>query len=382
METRLTDLNSNNNDRTLLPGGELQSQSSSSSSPNEISKDTWGILSPCWQRQLDECCLIKNEYTAGRFQHLDIQFNEKNTDSKRLLQTSKTQFIIKRERVTNYKTADYEGDFVVFIYDKSMNGTYINKKKLKNNKGILLHNDTISIASPNYKVFEYLQSTNPVDIPSELAKNYVALRILGYGVCGPVTLIYSKTDYCPLAFKYIRKNGLDETAYQEIFMNEVDMLKGLKHPNVIQMVHAINTPSYIFVMLEYMQGGKLLDRIIKHDGLSENLTKFYFYQIVTAVEYLHDKGIIHRDLKPENILLLDNDEYTLVKLTDLAFSKLIDCEATIKKFDGMSYYDAPEIFRSERRQQYTSQVDVWSLGVILYRMLSNRLPFTKENKSF
>ncbi|KAF7992468.1 hypothetical protein HCN44_001806 [Aphidius gifuensis] len=376
METRLTDLNSNNNDRTLLPGGELQSQSSSSSSPNEISKDTWGILSPCWQRQLDECCLIKNEYTAGRFQHLDIQFNEKNTDSKRLLQTSKTQFIIKRERVTNYKTADYEGDFVVFIYDKSMNGTYINKKKLKNNKGILLHNDTISIASPNYKVFEYLQSTNPVDIPSELAKNYVALRILGYGVCGPVTLIYSKTDYftliysktdyCPLALKCSRTNSIDERAYQDNFMNEVDILKGLKHPNVIKIVHEINTESEICIMLEFMQGGKLFDRITKNGGLSEKLTKFYFYQIATAVEYLHDKGITHRHLKLENILLLDNDEYTLVKLTDFGFSERINHEVKIKKFHSTSYYDAPEILKNEEKTQYTSQVDVWSLGVMLY----------------
>ncbi|XP_044006112.1 ovarian-specific serine/threonine-protein kinase Lok-like [Aphidius gifuensis] len=169
MDTRLTGLNSNKNDDedrlpdTQLPGDESQSQSSSST-PNKSSFDTWAFLIPC-QSQLDQhdpyhnnnrkpldiFCLIKNEYTAGRLEHVDIQFNEENTDLKRLLQTSKTQFIIKRERVTNYKTADYEGDFVVFIYDKSMNGTYINKKKLKNNKGILLHNDTISIASPNYK---------------------------------------------------------------------------------------------------------------------------------------------------------------------------------------------------------------------------------------
>ncbi|XP_044006132.1 ovarian-specific serine/threonine-protein kinase Lok-like [Aphidius gifuensis] len=144
------------------------------------------------------------------------------------------------------------------------------------------------------------------------------------------------------------------------------------------MVHAINTPSNIFIMLEYMQGGELHDRIKKNVGLSEKLTKFYFYQIATAVEYLHGKGITHRDLKPENILLLDNDEYTLVKVTDLAFSKLVDHKIMIKKFNGTSYYVAPEIFRSIEKGQYTSRFDVWSLGVMLYVMLSGCLPFTKR----
>ncbi|XP_044006114.1 ovarian-specific serine/threonine-protein kinase Lok-like [Aphidius gifuensis] len=383
MDIRLTGLNFNNNDDEdrlpdTLPGDETQSQPLSSSPLNKISKGTWGILIPCCQRQLDEhhnnnrkplkiCCLTKNEYKAGRLEHVDIQFNKDNTDSKRLLQTSKTQFIIKRERVTNYETADYEGDFVAVIHDKSTNGTFINNSKLKNKKGILHHNDTISIAKSGYEVFQYVQTKNLVEIPSELAKNYVALRLLGHGICGPVKLIYSKTDYCPLALKCIKKNSFYKMAHQNSFMSEADILKGLKHPNVIQMVHAINTPSNIFIMLEYMQGGELHDRIKKNVGLSEKLTKFYFYQIATAVEYLHGKGITHRDLKPENILLLDNDEYTLVKVTDLAFSKLVDHKIMIKKFNGTSYYVAPEIFRSIEKGQYTSRFDVWSLGVMFQR---------------
>ncbi|XP_044009751.1 ovarian-specific serine/threonine-protein kinase Lok-like [Aphidius gifuensis] len=215
-------------------------------------------------------------------------------------------------------------------------------------------------------------------MPPELAKNYVALRVLGYGIYGPVTLIYSKTDYCPLALKCSRTNSIDERAYQDNFMNEVDILKGLKHPNVIKIVHEINTESEICIMLEFMQGGKLFDRITKNGGLSEKLTKFYFYQIATAVEYLHDKGITHRHLKLENILLLDNDEYTLVKLTDFGFSERINHEVKIKKFHSTSYYDAPEILKNEEKTQYTSQVDVWSLGVMLYVMLSGCLPFTKR----
>ncbi|XP_044009744.1 ovarian-specific serine/threonine-protein kinase Lok-like [Aphidius gifuensis] len=302
---------------------------------------------------------------------MDIQFNEENTNLKRLLQTSKTHFIIKRERVTNYKTADYEGDFVVVIYDKSFNGTFINSRKLIDKKGILHNNDTISIAKPDNEVFQYVQTTNSVYIPPELARYYVALRTLGHGSCGPVELIYSKTGYCPLVLKCIKKNSLDETAHQDNFMNEANILKGLKHPNIIKMVHAINTPSDIFIILELMQGGNLFDRI-KNNGLSEELTKFYFYQIATAVEYLHDKKITHRNLKPENILLRDNDEYTLVKVTDIGLMNLVNDGMMVEEFRFAPYYAAPEIFK---RQQYTSQGDVWSLGVILYVMLSGCLPF-------
>ncbi|KAF7992115.1 hypothetical protein HCN44_001440 [Aphidius gifuensis] len=308
----LTGLNFNNNDDEdrlpdTLPGDETQSQPLSSSPLNKISKGTWGILIPCCQRQLDEhhnnnrkplkiCCLIKNEYTAGRLEHVDIQFNEENTDLKRLLQTSKTQFIIKR-------------DFVVFIYDKSMNGTYINKKKLKNNKGILLHNDTISIASPNYKVFEYLQSTKLVDMPPELAKNYVALRVLGYGIYGPVTLIYSKTDYCPLALKCSRTNSIDERAYQDNFMNEVDILKGLKHPNVIKIVHEINTESEICIMLE---GNKDLLDVIREG--TYDFTPDIFKNISVEAKNLIDKMLT---VNP-------NDRYTAPRV--LASSWLDDTE--------------------------------------------------------
>ncbi|XP_044003319.1 ovarian-specific serine/threonine-protein kinase Lok-like [Aphidius gifuensis] len=392
-----------------LPFEESQSQKLQQSSQEiELKKGTWGILHPhpdyitaYKQRQLDlhdqgqsinhqplePRCLVKDEYTAGRLEHLDIQFTEQNTELKRLLQISKTQFIIKRERITNYETANYKGDFVVVIYDKSSNGTFVNQKKLENKKAILFHNDSISIAKPDYEVFKYVPSTvlpNSDEIPSELAKNYVALRILGRGICGPVRLVYSKTNYCPFALKCITKNGLDKTAHKDLlvnpegFMNEVDILKGLKHPNVIKMVHAINTPLNLFIMLELMQGGELFERIRKNVGLSEKLAKFYFYQIATAVEYLHGKGITHRDLKPENILLLNNDEYTLVKVTDFGMSKLVNYKTMMKTFCGTPYYAAPEILASKGAAQYTSKVDVWSLGVILYVMLSSCVPFTKR----
>ncbi|KAF7995137.1 hypothetical protein HCN44_004609 [Aphidius gifuensis] len=342
-----------------LPFEESQSQKLQQSSQEiELKKGTWGILHPhpdyitaYKQRQLDlhdqgqsinhqplePRCLVKDEYTAGRLEHLDIQFTEQNTELKRLLQISKTQFIIKRERITNYETANYKGDFVVVIYDKSSNGTFVNQKKLENKKAILFHNDSISIAKPDYEVFKYVPSTvlpNSDEIPSELAKNYVALRILGRGICGPVRLVYSKTNYCPFALKCITKNGLDKTAHKDLlvnpegFMNEVDILKGLKHPNVIKMVHAINTPLNLFIMLELMQGGELFERIRKNRGnkeLNDVIIEGKFGYPPDRFEHVSGKA---KRLIDRMLIVNPNARYTV---SDVVVSSWLDDGELIRK---------------------------------------------------
>ncbi|XP_044006115.1 ovarian-specific serine/threonine-protein kinase Lok-like [Aphidius gifuensis] len=325
----LTTSNKNKNDNQMSPS-------------NNIKKKEWGKLlqfdkSSHKQTHQDDYGLFKkhslihNVYKAGRIKNLDINLNEGNTDKDMLRYISGTHFIIKRERITNYKAADCEGDFVVFIYDESTNGTFINREKIKD-KRILIHNDIISIAESDNEVFKYLKIANSEKItiiPKEVAKNYVDLRPLGHGANGDVILVVSKINFRPFALKKL------------------------------------------------MEGGELQSRIMRSKGLPEKLAQFYFYQVSSAIKYLHNKKITHRDIKAQNVLLRSNEEYTLVKVTDFGLSKLINDETQMQSRSGTFKYMAPEIYK---RKVYTNRVDVWSLGVLLYFMLRNRFPFeeTKE----
>ncbi|KAF7992114.1 hypothetical protein HCN44_001439 [Aphidius gifuensis] len=370
----LTTSNKNKNDNQMSPS-------------NNIKKKEWGKLlqfdkSSHKQTHQDDYGLFKkhslihNVYKAGRIKNLDINLNEGNTDKDMLRYISGTHFIIKRERITNYKAADCEGDFVVFIYDESTNGTFINREKIKD-KRILIHNDIISIAESDNEVFKYLKIANSEKItiiPKEVAKNYVDLRPLGHGANGDVILVVSKINFRPFALKSIRKTDRDT---KKSWINETNILKKIEHENLIKMIDTIDLSDNFYIILELMEGGELQSRIMRSKGLPEKLAQFYFYQVSSAIKYLHNKKITHRDIKAQNVLLRSNEEYTLVKVTDFGLSKLINDETQMQSRSGTFKYMAPEIYK---RKVYTNRVDVWSLGVLLYFMLRNRFPFeeTKE----
>lgn len=142
----------------------------------------------------------------------------------------------------------------------------------------------------------------------------------------------------------------------------------------------MDTPGAVYIVLELMEGGELFDRIKNRGKLPEKYAKLIFYQVVLAVHYLHSRGITHRDLKPENILLADKSDITIAKVSDFGLSKLVDAETMMKTFCGTPMYVAPEILSTVGRGSYTNQVDVWSLGVILYVCLSGSVPFNCHNK--
>lgn len=159
----------------------------------------------------------------------------------------------------------------------------------------------------------------------------------------------------------------------------------------------IDTAEAVFIILELMEGGELFDHISRIGKLSERSTKTVFRQMVLAVKYLHDQGITHRDLKvcfiwffnlflllnlillyfqPENVLL-GNTELgsTLVKLTDFGLSKFVNEESFMRTMCGTPLYVAPEVLLAEGKKSYSSQVDIWSLGVILFIWLVANLCF-------
>ncbi|XP_011347433.1 serine/threonine-protein kinase Chk2 isoform X2 [Ooceraea biroi] len=334
---------------------QTQTSQETSSQPTQA---VWGRLwsiRPCI-RSLE---MINDSYTVGRSESCDCIFTSNEVQSKWLTVMSKVHFRIYRERICD------TDDIVVYLEDLSSNGTFIDKAMVgRGNRVIIESNSEIALCKPYF---------------SELKVKYALGRKLGSGACGEVKMIFTKNGSQKFALKTIQKNGFSANGNPfndpEKIRNEVEILRKLKHSCIIHMEEICDTPSTMYIVLELMEGGELFDRIRSRGKLSESCAKLIFYQVVLAVHYLHKQGITHRDLKPENILLANKSDITLTKVSDFGMSKLVDAESMLRTFCGTPMYVAPEILTTLGRSSYTNQVDVWSLGVILYACLSGSVPF-------
>ncbi|KAL7293565.1 hypothetical protein TKK_0013004 [Trichogramma kaykai] len=354
----------------------------------ETQPKVWGRLCPHGEISLHTVVLTKDEYTFGRLKSCDICIKDKIPLKKEQV-ISKTHFRIYREKCG---TSNGVEDDVVYLHDESQNGTFVNNNLVgKNNRVVLVNNDLIAVAKQHFHVFVYMSTSGYDDsfLPEELRGKYAVSRTLGAGACGEVKLCFSKSGLAgkKYAMKMISKARISITGHknplndEKHIMNEVAICKSLKHPCIIKVEEFFDSPSMVYIILELMEGGELLERIKKANGLSEENSKFIFYQVVLAVNYLHEHGITHRDLKPDNILLASHEEETIVKVSDFGLSKFVDSQTMMKTFCGTPMYVAPEILLTGGRGSYTSQVDVWSLGVILYCCLSGLTPFKVNDKA-
>lgn len=320
--------------------------------------------------------LQNDVYTFGRGANCDVKFDE---SSKHFQAYSKVHFQIYREK-TSVGTH-------VFLEDRSTNGTFINSEKVgKGNKQVLNNNDEIALSFKYNKVYLYndLQNTDN-DLPKVVTEKYTVTKLLGKGACGEVKLCFSKGTCKKFAMKIIPKKKFSINDRVQIndpsrIMIEAKILKSVNHPCIIEVEEIIDTPENLFIVLELVEGGELFDRISSIGQLKEENAKLFFYQMATAVKYLHDLGITHRDLKPENILLFTNEEDTLIKLTDFGLSKFFDAGSMLKTFCGTPTYVAPEVLFSAGHGTYTEAIDSWSLGVILFVCLVGYPPFSEERK--
>ncbi|XP_053544765.1 MAP/microtubule affinity-regulating kinase 4 isoform X3 [Bombina bombina] len=181
--------------------------------------------------------------------------------------------------------------------------------------------------------------------------NYRLLRTIGKGNFAKVKLGRHVLTGREVAIKIIDKTQLNPSSLQKLF-REVRIMKGLNHPNI----------------------GEVFDYLVSHGRMKEKEARAKFRQIVSAVHYCHQKNIVHRDLKAEN-LLLDSDAN--IKIADFGFSNEFTPGGKLDTFCGSPPYAAPELFQGKRYNG--PEVDVWSLGVILYTLVSGSLPFDGQN---
>lgn len=352
---------------------------SSEEEDHSQTEEAWGRLFPLGDSfvGLD---LVKDEYTFGRGDNCDVAFNNSGKRNQCFQAYSKVHFKLIRKSTST--------GMHVFLEDASSNGTFVNGEKVgKGNRQVLGNNDEIALAMKKNKAFVFmdLSVNEDASLPKELTDKYTLTKVLGRGACGEVRLAFVKGSCEKFACKIISKKKFSVGGRSQInmasqVMGEVKILKAMKHPCIIGIEDVIDTPDTLYILLELVEGGELFDKVVSIEKYPESTAKLLFYQMVCACKYLHDQGITHRDLKPENILLASDADETLIKVTDFGLSKFVDAGSMMKTFCGTPTYLAPEILVTAGSGAYTKAIDCWSLGVILFILVSGYPPFSDERK--
>ncbi|KAJ6594533.1 kinase-like domain-containing protein [Mycena capillaripes] len=360
---------------------EDEPESTQPASQDETNDDIWAYLSPC-SPSLNRTYLYKDALavTIGRSPTNSVVF---------------PGFKISNFHATIRWNGEQNAASVVTIEDTSSNGTFINQEKIgKGQQRLLKDGNEIAFGVAgksteqnglyDYRfIFRDLVSGvvkralySSYDISSELGKGsfatvYKALHIAS-GEWVAVKVIHETKRQNP------SPNTPSEVARQSS-SREINIMETLHHPNICQLREVFwNANGSIDLVLELIEGGDLLDYILQHNGLSESSSKHITYELCQALAYIHDKGITHRDLKPENVLLT-KDNPPRVKVADFGLAKIVDSMTMLKTMCGTPSYLAPEVVTQQNSSGYDSLVDSWSVGVILFSMLTNTTPFIESS---
>ncbi|CAK9042718.1 unnamed protein product [Durusdinium trenchii] len=196
-------------------------------------------------------------------------------------------------------------------------------------------------------------------------------KVIGEGSYGSVQKCMYKDTGQWRAVKTINKKFVKDPKQ---FQEEMAIMKLLDHPNIVRLYETFDDERNVYLVLELCSGGELFDRIVADGKFTEQVAAFCVQQMLRAVNYMHINGIMHRDLKPENWLLAETEaiEKTYLKLIDFGLSKRFSPGDFAKTKAGTPYYVAPEVLSG----RYNELSDVWSIGVIMYILLSGSPPFS------
>jgi serine/threonine protein kinase len=158
----------------------------------------------------------------------------------------------------------------------------------------------------------------------------------------------------------------------ELITREINIHRRLIHENIVRLYSHYEDETHYYLIMDYVSKGTIYQVIKLNNGLEEKKAFWYFIQVVTAVNFLHENNLIHRDLKPENILIDEND---CVKLCDFGWCVEIK-GGNRETFCGTFEYMAPELIKE---LPYNYAVDVWSLGILLYELLHGYSPFRADD---
>ncbi|KIP06125.1 hypothetical protein PHLGIDRAFT_107386 [Phlebiopsis gigantea 11061_1 CR5-6] len=358
-------------------------QISESSSQRPADTHLWGYLIPCsaQQRRID-FHRDKKAYRVGR-----------NRDERQGNDHVLTGMKISNQHCEIKWDGREEKTSTITVHDNSSNGTFINGEKIgKGRYGVLREGNEIAFGTPHpqpgFEDYRFIYRHLAAGPPNEgLYANYDVTEELGKGSFATVMKAMSKANGHWYAVKMIHNKHLKRSATtldangrritvdpSAALHKEVQILQRLQHPNICQLKEVFYEENYIHLVLEWVPGGDLLDYIVKRGGLPEDESQHITYQLCEALAYIHSQGIAHRDLKPENVLLT-NDTPPQVKVADFGLAKAIDSLTMLRTMCGTPSYLAPEVVSQNGGEGYQKVVDSWSVGVIVFSMLTNASPF-------
>lgn len=289
-----------------------------------------------------------------------------------------------------------DGDAMAVLEDLSGNGTYVNDAYVgRNKRRELSDGDEISVVNEARYAFRYPRNRDT----NAFRQQFSIQGQLGKGHFATVYLATEKSTGMRYAVKkFEKRSGPGERSKVDGLQQEIAVLMGVSHPNMLCLKDTFNETDGVYLVLELAPEGELFNWIVMKHKLTEQETRKVFIQLFQGVKYLvsplvtrtpqipsnvrlanmiqHERNIVHRDIKPENILLID--KHLNVKLADFGLAKIIGEESFTTTLCGTPSYVAPEILEQSNRRRYTRAVDVWSLGVVLYICLCGFPPFSDE----
>ena len=204
--------------------------------------------------------------------------------------------------------------------------------------------------------------------------NYVLFDQIGKGTFSKVTKAIHILTSQQVAVKILDKEKIEDEIDLERIFREIEILKNIHHPNIVQMYETYSTIHNFYLMMEFVSGGDLFDYISDNSYLSENLSCHFFRQLIGVLEYLMLMGITHRDIKPENILL--DEKHKNIKVIDFGLSNYCENDEFLSSSCGSPCYASPEMLSG--KPYHGDKTDIWSAGIVLYSMLVGSLPFDNQ----
>ena len=219
------------------------------------------------------------------------------------------------------------------------------------------------------KVAKYRAKFDP-----RVTAKYDIKALIGRGSFSRVVRVEQRITKQPYAIKMI-----DRIQGKEVFESELSVLRRVRHDYIIRLIEVFESKDKVYMVMELATGGELFDRIIAKGSFTERDATRVLQMVLAGLKFLHSLGITHRDLKPENLLYYHPGHDSKILITDFGLSSCRKPgELYMKTTCGTPEYIAPEILA---RKSYTSQVDLWAVGVITYILLSGTMPFDDENRT-